>query len=81
LPDCPPSGCGPGYGIINSGQMQWQEKSGVAERNVRVEQKKREEQIKKNIPFLGLRQLSHHLNVSHHLMKCGKPNVANTVKA
>jgi len=38
--------------IVNSGQTQRKYKSGAAERKLRVEQEKRDEQIKKKLPFL-----------------------------
>jgi len=38
--------------IINSGQMQRQYKSGAAKRKLKVEQEKRDEQIKKKMPCL-----------------------------
>jgi len=38
--------------ILNSGQKQRKCKSGMAKRNLRVEKEKRDEQIKKKMPFL-----------------------------
>jgi len=38
--------------IVNSGQMQRKYKSGAAKRKLIIEQEKRDEQIKKKMPFL-----------------------------
>jgi len=57
--------------IINSGQFQWQYKSGAAKRKLKVEQERRDEQIKKKCHvcwhmgltlawFLTLNIRSHH---------------------